>query len=156
MHRNDIKMFHAEGWEYVKTKWEKRSWLWEEMKEGLHVSCQSVMGEWEPGWRQSQSKGIIGGEDWRAEVVWMGLILKGWGTHGKHPGFHYSEGRGSSRWVLSGVRTWIFHFQKITLWIQHDRYVGKARLRAVRLLRMLLWSSWEVMVVWSEGVHRTR
>ena len=104
MRRNDIKMFHAEGRGYVKTKWEKRSWLWEETKEGLHVSYQSVMGEWEPGWRQSQSKGIIRGEDWRAEVVWMGLILKGWGTRGKHPGFHYSEGHGSSRWVLSRER----------------------------------------------------
>ena len=33
-----------------------------------------------------------------------GLILKGWGRHGKHPVFHYSEGHGSSRLVLNRVR----------------------------------------------------
>lgn len=33
-----------------------------------------------------------------------GLILKGWGRHGKSPVLPYSEGHGSLRLVLSRVR----------------------------------------------------
>lgn len=39
-----MKMLHAEEPGYVKAKWEKRSWSCEEMKEGLCVWCQSVIG----------------------------------------------------------------------------------------------------------------
>ena len=48
------------------------------MKEGLLVWCQSGLGEWEPGWRWNQCKGIIRGGDQRGEV-WMGSDFKGLG-----------------------------------------------------------------------------
>lgn len=43
MCKNEIKIFHGEEPGYPKAKWKKRSWSWEEMKEGLCVWCQRVM-----------------------------------------------------------------------------------------------------------------
>lgn len=67
MCRNDIKMFHAVGPGDGRAKLEKRSWPCEEMKGGLCVWSQSVMGDWEPGWKWRLRKDIIRDEGWRGK-----------------------------------------------------------------------------------------
>lgn len=85
--------------------------------------------------RQKTSLEVKTGGVKRYGGMWFWI---GCGSQGKYLRFHYSEGNGKLRWFSRGVMTWNFHFRKNT--------VGTA----------WLWSIWEVRVVWTKGVQRSR
>ena len=127
---------------------EKMMALWRNERS---VCLVSVIGRTER--RQRQTKDIFRDEVWRYNEVWWGVDLRYRESHGKYLRFHYSEGNGKSGWVLSGVMTWNFHFGEITVnaaWQVHweNKTLGR------RVLRILLWSIWEVTVVWTKTTSR--